>query len=203
MLEIFFAGGLLMYPLALCSILGFAIVLERAWVLRQSHVSPSNLVHELWNLVENNQLSAEKLSRISRRYPLGMILAVGLNNSKYGREEMSRRMEEEAAQQVHQLKRFLNMLGTIAVISPLLGLLGTVLGMIEVFFSFQESASPSFMARGISQALLTTAYGLAIAIPVVVCHRFFIRRLEDISVAMERQASRLVNLMFRPRGGQK
>ena len=203
MLEIFFAGGLVMYPLALCSILGFAIVLERAWVLRQGHVSPPNLVHEIWNLVENNQLSAEKLSRISQRYPLGMILAVGLNNSKYGREEMGRRMEEEAAQQVHQLKRFLSMLGTIAVISPLLGLLGTVLGMIEVFFSFQESASPSFMARGISQALLTTAYGLAIAIPVVVCHRFFMRRLEDISVAMERQASSLVNLMFRPRGGPK
>ena len=203
MLEIFFAGGLLMYPLALCSILGLAVVLERLWVLRHGHVAPPNLVHELWNLVEHNQLSAEKLSRIGRRYPLGMILAVGLNNSKYGREEMSRRMEEEAAQQVHQLKRFLNLLGTIAVISPLLGLLGTVLGMIEVFFSFQDSASPSFMARGISQALLTTAYGLAIAIPVVVCHRFFIRKLEDISVAMERQASILVNLMFRPRAGQK
>ncbi len=198
MLEIFLAGGPVMYFLTLFSVVGCAVILERLWVLRKRNVAPPELVYRLWDLVESKQLSSEQMDKMSQRYPLGRILMAGLNHSKYGRDEMSLRMEEEAAQQVNKLKRFLNALGTVAVVSPLLGLLGTVLGMIEVFFSFQETASPSFMARGISQALLTTAYGLIIAIPAVVFHRMFIRRLEDISVEMERQASVLLSMMFRP-----
>ena len=200
MLELFFAGGILMYPLALCSIIALAIILERLWILRQDRIAPPHLVSEIWHLVETNQLSAEQLNRLQKQSPLAKILAAGLGSTKHGRIVMQEQMEEEASHSIHRLKRFLNMLGTIAVIAPLLGLLGTVVGMIEVFISFQGSASPTFMARGISQALLTTAFGISIAIPVVICHRFFIRKVEDLAFAMEHQASMLVNLMFRAEG---
>lgn len=188
-----------MYPLALCSVIGLAIILEKLWVLREERIAPPHFVNRIWHLVETNQLSGEQLNRLQKQGPLARILVTGLNSSKHGRLIMREQMEEEAAHSIHHLKRFLNMLGTIAVISPLLGLLGTVVGMIEVFISFQAaSSSPAFMARGISQALLTTAFGISIAIPVVVCHRFFIRRIEDLALAMEHQASILLNLMFKP-----
>ncbi len=190
-----------MYPLALCSIIALAIILERLWVLREENIAPPHFVNEIWHMVETNQLSGEQINRLQKRSPLARILMAGLNSSKHGRLVMREQMEEEAGHSVHQLKRFLNMLGTIAVISPLLGLLGTVVGMIEVFISFQAASSPSFMARGISQALLTTAFGISIAIPVVICHRFFIRKVEDLTLAMEHQASILVNLMFRSSQG--
>lgn len=199
MLEIFLGGGPLMYPLALCSILAFAIILERLWVLRKDNIAPPNLVYEVWRLVENNQAGGEQISALKKRYSLGSILAAGLTSSKYGRAVMREQMEATAAQKSHYLKKFINMLGTIAVISPLLGLLGTVVGMIEIFISFQSSTSgsPDFMARGISQALISTAFGLSIAIPSVAFHRFLLKRLDDITVEMEHQAAILLNLMFR------
>lgn len=200
MLELFLAGGILMYPLALCSIVAVAIILERIWVLRRDSIAPSHLVNDVWHLVESNQLSGERINRIQKSGPLGRILIAGLNSSRHGRILMREQMEEEAAHCIHGLKRFLNMLGTIAVIAPLLGLLGTVLGMIEVFLSFQGGSSPTFMARGISQALLTTAFGLSLAIPALICHRFFMRKIEDLALEMEHQASMLVNLMFRSGG---
>ncbi len=199
MLEIFLGGGPLMYPLALCSVLAVAIVLERLWVLRKDNVSPPNLVYEVWRLIENNQITGDQMNALKKRYSLGAILTSGLSSSKYGRAVMREQMEATAAQKIHYLKRFINMLGTIAVISPLLGLLGTVVGMIEIFISFQaaDSGSPSFMARGISQALISTAFGLSIAIPAVGFHRFLLKRLDDIAVEMEHQSSILLNLMFR------
>ena len=197
MLELFFAGGALMYPLALCSVVAVAIILDRAWALRRSNVAPPHLINHVWHLVESNQLAGEHLNSIQKSCPLGSILVAGLNNAGHGRNLMREQMEEKAAHCIHKLRRFLNMLGTIAVIAPLLGLLGTVLGMIEVFISFQGSSSPTFMARGISQALLTTAFGLSLAIPVLICHRYFVRKIEDIALEMEHQASMLANLMFR------
>ena len=199
MLELFFAGGVLMYPLVLCSVCAFAIVVERTWALRRGYVAPPHLINDIWQLVESNQLSSEHLTHIQNSSPLGSILVAGLNNAKHGQALMREQMEAAAAISIHRLKRFLTMLGTIAVIAPLLGLLGTVLGMIEIFISFQGVASPRFMARGISQALLTTAFGLSLAIPALICHRYFVRKIEDITLEMEYQASLLVNLMFHSR----
>ena len=188
-----------MYPLLLLSVIGTAIVLERLWVLRIENIAPSNLVYEVWKLVESNQISGEQMNRIKQRYPLGAVLTSGLSSSRYGRTGMDEQMQNTATRKIHRLKRFINMLGTIAVISPLLGLLGTVVGMIEIFISFRisETGSPAFIASGISQALITTAFGLSIAIPAVAFHRFFLRRLDDIAVEMEHQSSILLNLMFR------
>ncbi len=199
MLEIFLGGGVLMYPLALCSAIALAIILERLWTLRLESVVPANLVYEVWQLVEANQISGEKMNLLKRKYPLGAVLVSGLSSSKFGRVVMDEQMQATAVQKTHRLKRFINMLGTIAMIAPLLGLLGTVVGMIEIFVSFQATASASagFIARGISQALITTAFGLAIAIPAVAFHRFLLRRLDDIAVEMENQASILLNMMFR------
>ncbi|MCH9664286.1 MAG: MotA/TolQ/ExbB proton channel family protein [Gammaproteobacteria bacterium] len=199
MLEIFLGGGVLMYPLALCSAIALAIILERLWTLRLESVAPANLVYEVWQLIETNQISGEKMNLLKRKYPLGAVLASGLSSSKFGRMVMDEQMQATAVQKIHRLKRFTNMLGTIAMIAPLLGLLGTVVGMIEIFVSFQATASASagFIARGISQALITTAFGLAIAIPAVAFHRFLLRRLDDIAVEMEHQASILLNMMFR------
>lgn len=199
MLEIFLGGGLLMYPLALCSVIAVAIILERLWVLRLENVAPTNLVYEVWQLVETNQINGEKMNALKRRYPLGAVLAAGLSSSKFGRSVMSEQMQTTATQKIHSLKKFLNMLGTIAMISPLLGLLGTVVGMIEIFISFQATAtaSSSFIAGGISQALITTAAGIAIAVPAVIFHRFLLRRLDDIAVEIEVQASILLSMMFR------
>lgn len=199
MLDIFLSGGPLMYPLAVCSTIALAIILERLWVLRLGNVVPANLVYEVWKLVEANQISSEQMNKLKNRYPLGAVLTSGLSSSKYGRTVMSEQMENIATQKIHRLKRFINMLGTIAVISPLLGLLGTVIGMIEIFISFRisDTGSPGFIASGIAQALVSTAFGLSIAIPAVVFHRFLLRRLDDIAVEMEHQSSILLNLMFR------
>ncbi len=188
-----------MYPLALCSVIAVAIILERLWVLRLDNVAPANLVYEVWQLVETNQINGEKMNTLKRRYPLGAVLAAGMSSSKFGRSVMSEQMQTTATQKMHSLKKFLNMLGTIAMVSPLLGLLGTVVGMIEIFISFQATAtaSASFIAGGISQALITTATGIAIAVPAVVFHRFLLRRLDDIAVEFEVQGSILLSMMFR------
>ena len=188
-----------MYPLALCSIFALAIIFERLWVLRLNKVAPADLVYEVWKLVESNQSKGKKMQDLVARFPLATVFLAGLNSSKYGREVMVEQLQNTASQELHHLKRFLNMLGTIAVISPLLGLLGTVLGMIELFITFRSSLSgePNFIASGIAQALITTAFGLAIAIPSVAFHRFFLRNLDDIAVAMEHQCAILINLLFR------
>ncbi|HLV77489.1 MAG TPA: MotA/TolQ/ExbB proton channel family protein [Marinobacter sp.] len=197
MFELLKAGGILMVPIVACSILALAIVLERAWTLRASRVAPPQSINELWRWIKKKELNGRKLKALQGSSPLGRVLAGGLINAKHGREVMKESIEHEASQVIHELERFLNPLGTIATITPLLGLLGTVIGMIKVFAEIQLAGvgNAGNLAGGISEALITTAAGLSVAIPALICHRYFIRRVDELVVNMEQEAIKLVEVV--------
>ncbi|MGM0569609.1 MotA/TolQ/ExbB proton channel family protein [Marinobacter sp.] len=197
MFELLKAGGIVMVPIVLCSILALAIILERLWTLRPSRVAPPDVMAELWRWIKARELNGRKLKALQASSPTGRVLASGLMNAKHGREVMKESIEQEAAQVIHDLERFLNPLGTIATITPLLGLLGTVIGMIKVFSRMQGAgaANISTLSGGISEALVTTAAGLTVAIPALIAHRYLIRRIEALVVGMEQEAVRLVEVV--------
>jgi len=195
--ELIKAGGWLMLPIVLASMLAVAIILERAWTLRTSRVSPPDLLARVWQWIRNNELDAGKLKQLRADSPLGEILAAGLLNSKHGRDIMKESIEESGSHVVHDLEKYLSLLGTIAVISPLLGLLGTVVGIIEAFMAVTANGlnDPSMLAGGISKALITTAGGMVVAIPAMVMHRWFTRHIQTLTVEMEQQAIKLVDIV--------
>jgi biopolymer transport protein ExbB len=195
--ELLKAGGILMVPILACSIIALAIVLERFYTLRPSRIAPQQTVNELWRWIKKKELNARKLKALQGSSPLGRILAGGLMNAKHGREIMKESIEHEASQVIHDLERFLNPLGTVATITPLLGLLGTVIGMIKVFAEIQLAGvgNAGNLAGGISEALITTASGLSVAIPALICHRYFIRRVDELVVGMEQEAIKLVEVV--------
>jgi len=195
--ELLKAGGILMVPIVACSVLALAIILERFWSLRASRVAPPQSVNELWRWIKKKELNSKKLKALQASSPLGRVLAGGLMNAKHGREVMKESIEQEASQVIHQLERFLNPLGTIATITPLLGLLGTVIGMIKVFAEIQLAGvgNAGNLAGGISEALITTAAGLSVAIPALIAHRYFIRRVDELVVNMEQEAIKLVEVV--------
>ncbi|MDL0429829.1 MotA/TolQ/ExbB proton channel family protein [Marinobacter sp. TBZ242] len=197
MFELLKAGGILMVPILACSILALAIILERFWTLRPSRVTPQHTINELWRWIKKKELNGRKLKALQASSPLGRILAGGLMNAKHGREIMKESIEHEASQVIHELERFLNPLGTVATITPLLGLLGTVIGMIKVFAEIQLAGvgDAGNLAGGISEALITTASGLSVAIPALICHRYFIRRVDELVVGMEQEAIKLVEVV--------
>ncbi|ADP97830.1 biopolymer transport protein ExbB [Marinobacter sp. DSM 26671] len=197
MFELLKAGGILMVPIVACSILALAIILERFWTLRASRVAPPQTINELWRWIKKKELNGRKLKALQGSSPLGRILAGGLLNAKHGREIMKESIEHEASQVIHDLERFLNPLGTVATITPLLGLLGTVIGMIKVFAEIQLAGvgNAGNLAGGISEALITTAAGLSVAIPALICHRYFIRRVDELVVGMEQEAIKLVEVV--------
>ncbi|HEX6592033.1 MAG TPA: MotA/TolQ/ExbB proton channel family protein [Moraxellaceae bacterium] len=197
MWELIKAGGWLMLPILLASTLALAISLERAWSLRTARVAPPDLLARVWKWIKANQLDAAKLKELRADSPLGEILAAGLLNSKHGREIMKESIEEAASHVVHEMEKYLTLLGTVAVISPLLGLLGTVVGIIEAFMAVTSSGlgDPTMLASGISKALITTAGGIAVAIPAMVMHRYFMRHITSITVEMEQQAIKLVDIV--------
>ncbi|WP_407311432.1 MotA/TolQ/ExbB proton channel family protein [Pseudomonas sp. nanlin1] len=198
MWELVKSGGWMMLPIILSSIAALGITAERLWTLRASRVAPPHLVGQVWRWRKDKQLNKEKLKELRADSPLGEILAAGLANSKHGREVMKESIEEAASRVVHELERYINALGTIAAMAPLLGLLGTVIGMIEIFSSFMGSdmsANPALMASGISKALVTTAAGLIVAIPALFFHRFLQRRLDELIVGMEQEAIKLVEVV--------
>eukprot|EP00747_Dinoflagellata_sp_TGD_P197904 gnl/TRDRNA2_/TRDRNA2_69863_c0_seq2.p1 gnl/TRDRNA2_/TRDRNA2_69863_c0~~gnl/TRDRNA2_/TRDRNA2_69863_c0_seq2.p1 ORF type:complete len:210 (-),score=21.59 gnl/TRDRNA2_/TRDRNA2_69863_c0_seq2:130-723(-) len=186
-----------MVPIVACSILALAIILERIWTLRASRVAPPQTINELWRWIKKKELNGRKLKALQGSSPLGRILAGGLLNAKHGREIMKESIEHEASQVIHDLERFLNPLGTVATITPLLGLLGTVIGMIKVFAEIQLAGvgNAGNLAGGISEALITTAAGLSVAIPALICHRYFIRRVDELVVSMEQEAIKLVEVV--------
>ena len=201
LIEVIRAGGWLMLPILLCSIVAAAIVIERFWSLGRSRIAPPYLMAQIWTWLKNKQLDADRLGRIRRASPLGKILAAGLVAARNGREEMSKAVEQAGAQVVHDLERYLNALGTIALISPLLGLLGTVFGMIEVFddIMLQGTGDASLLAGGISQALISTATGLTVAIPSLMFHRHFRRRVDALALELEQESLKLVEILFSDR----
>lgn len=197
MWELIKAGGWLMLPILVASTLALAISLERAWTLRSSRVAPPDLLARVWKWIKSNQLDAARVKELRADSPLGEILAAGLLNSKHGREIMKESIEEAASHVVHNMEKYLSLLGTIAMISPLLGLLGTVVGIIEAFMAVTSTGlnDPALLAGGISKALITTAGGLVVAIPAMVMHRWFGRHIATVTVEMEQQAIKLVDII--------
>lgn len=197
MLELITAGGVLMYPIILCSIIAMAIIGERFWSLRKTKIAPKNLVAKVWQWQKVGHLDARRIQDLRVGSPLGMVLAAGLVNRNHSREIMKESIEEVGRHVAHDFERFLNALGTIASITPLLGLLGTVLGMIKVFnvITAQGVGDPSVLSEGISVALITTAAGLSVAIPSLMFHRYFRGKVDDLIVTMEHEALKMVEVM--------
>ena len=187
----------MMIPIILCSIGAMGIIGERFWSLRQKKILPPDLVPQIWKLYRSKKLDETTIRRIRNSSPLGAVLAAGLVNSHHGREVMKSSIEEAGRQVVHELETYLNALGTIASISPLLGLLGTVIGMIKVFSAIMLHGvgDPGVLAGGISEALITTAAGLTVAIPSLIFHRYFERLVDDYVVKMEEESLRLIDIM--------
>ncbi|MFP4131517.1 MotA/TolQ/ExbB proton channel family protein [Thiohalospira sp.] len=197
MLELIRSGGWIMWPLLLCSVVAVAIIAERFWSLRPSRVVPPHLVARIWHWQGQGKLDNRRLAELREGSPLGRVLAAGLVNLHHDREVMKESIEEAGRQVVLELERFLNTLGTIASITPLLGLLGTVIGMIKVFATITSAGlgDPSELAGGISEALITTATGLAIAIPSLMFYRYFRGRVDELVLRMEEEALKLVEVI--------
>jgi biopolymer transport protein ExbB len=187
-LEILLAGGWAMVPILICSAIAIAIILERFWTLRRGSVIPRGLTAQVREWARNRQLDPQHVETLRENSPLGEILAAALSVRMRSREIMKERVEDTGRHVVHRLERFLNTLGTIALISPLLGLLGTVFGLIEMFFAVMVSGvgDPLKMAGGIGQALVCTAAGLCVAIPAYFFHRYFRGLVGDYVVDMEK-----------------
>jgi biopolymer transport protein ExbB len=197
MYELVIAGGWLMLPIILCSVVAMAIIIERLWTLRQSRVVPENLVSQVWKLHSEGQMTPDNITALKASSPLGSILSSGLINREHSREIMKEAIEEVGRQVVHELERYLNTLGTIASITPLLGLLGTVIGMIKVFSTIVSAGvgNPGILAEGISEALITTAAGLSVAIPALMFTRYFSGKVERLVIVMEEEALKMVEVM--------
>jgi biopolymer transport protein ExbB len=195
--EIVKSGGWLMFPIILCSIVAFAIIGERLWSLQRKRILPKHLVAQIWHMQSKGHISAEQVSSVRNSSPLGRVLAAGLSNVNNSREVMKESIEETGRHVVHELERYMNSLGTIAAITPLLGLLGTVIGMIKVFsvITSQGVGNPAVLAGGISEALITTAAGLSVAIPCLMAHRYFRGLIDSLVVYMEQEAIKMVEVI--------
>ena len=189
MLEILRAGGWLMLPIIGCSIIAAGIVLERLWTLQPKRVLPVNIAKQVRDWISNDQLDPQHLQRLHQSSPLGQMLAAGLVNRHQPREVVKESIEDAGRHAVHELERFLSPLGTIAAISPLMGLLGTVIGMIKVFAAITANGvgNPGVLAGGISEALITTAAGLCVAIPALICYRYLRAKVDGLLVQMEKE----------------
>ncbi|MEE4297141.1 MAG: MotA/TolQ/ExbB proton channel family protein [Wenzhouxiangella sp.] len=194
MLEIVIAGGWLMAPIILCSILAVAIILERFLALRRSRVVPQGLPDQVQRWAAQEELDNQHIEQLRLSSPLGEVLAAALEHRDRRREVIKEAVEDTGRQVVHSLERFLNTLGTIAGVTPLLGLLGTVIGMIRVFSAIMLHGvgDPNEMAGGISEALITTAAGLSVAIPTYFFYRYFRGLVRDYVLQMEAQALKLL-----------
>jgi biopolymer transport protein ExbB len=190
------AAGWPIWPLLIASIIAVALIIERLIALRRPKVLPTGILDKAVAAYRERGVSGDLLKSLGGSSPLGRVLAAGLRNHTAPRPVMKEAIEEEGRSVTHELERFLTTLGTIASISPLLGLFGTVIGMIEIFGSQSPGGNnPQQLAHGISIALYNTAFGLIIAIPAMIFFRYFRGRVEDFVVEMEQQAARLVDLL--------
>jgi biopolymer transport protein ExbB len=200
LLELVKAGGWLMVPILLCSVVAMAIVVERFWTLQPKRVAPDKLVVQAWQWASAEDLTDQRLRALRDGSALGRVLAAGLANRDRERAVMKESIEDVGRHVVHDLERYLNALGTIASITPLLGLLGTVIGMIKVFavITTQGVGDPGVLAGGISEALITTAAGLTVAIPSLMFHRYFRVRVDELVITMEQEALKMVEALHGP-----
>jgi biopolymer transport protein ExbB len=195
--ELVKSGGWLMLPIIACSIVALGIVIERFWSLQRKKVMPDYLMKQILQLHKESKLNLADLGKLKGSSPMGRILAAGLVNRNHDKVVMKEAIEEVGRQVVHELERYLNTLGTIASISPLLGLLGTVIGMIKVFSVIVTAGvgDPGVLAGGISEALITTAAGLSVAIPSLMFHRYFSGLIDKLVIGMEEQALKMVEVI--------
>lgn len=186
-----------MLPIILCSTIALAIVLERLWALRRQRICPGNLVSQIWHWANKDELNASHIAELRSGSPLGRVLAAGLVNLHQDRQIMKESIEDTGRHVVVELERYLNTLGTIAAISPLLGLLGTVLGMIKIFTAINVAGlgNQAVLAGGIAEALITTVAGLSVAIPSIMFYRYFRGRVDELVVYMEQQALKMVEIL--------
>ncbi len=197
MFELFRAGGWVMWPILLCSVAALAIIGERLWSLQRKFVAPPNLLAQVQQWLARKELDEQRLNLLRDSSPLGRILAAGLVNRKHSRDIIKEAIEDSGRHVAPELERYLRTLGTIAAIAPFLGLLGTVLGMIEMFSGIGSRGvgDPSIVANGIAQALVATASGLGVAIPAVMFYRYFRGRVEGLLIDMEQEAIKLVEIL--------
>jgi len=194
-LEILVAGGWALVPILIASAIAMAIILERFWTLRRKAVSPPELGAQVMSWARTRRLDPQHIEALRQVSPLGEMFAAALDVRNRPRPVIKERVEDTGRHVVHKLERYLNTLGSIALISPLLGLLGTVIGMIRMFFAVMVSGvgDPLKMAGGIGEALICTAAGLCVAIPAYFFHRYFRSRVTSIVVDMEKQVGRLID----------
>ncbi len=195
MLDILMAGGWAMAPILFCSAIALAIVLERFWTLRRSSVLPSGLGQEVREWARKGQLDPQHLDTLANGSPLGELLASALVVRDRPRDIIKERLEDTGRHVAHRMERYLNTLGTIALIGPLLGLFGTVIGLIRMFLDVMRGGvgDPMKMAGGIGEALICTATGLVVAIPAYVLHRYFRSKVAGYCVDMEKEAIALLD----------
>jgi biopolymer transport protein ExbB len=195
--ELIKAGGWVMWPLILCSIAALAIIGERLWSLQKKNVIPPALLAQVQQWLERKELDESRLTLLRESSPLGRVLAVGLVNRMHDHVVIKEAIEDAGRHVVPDLERYINALGTIAAIAPFLGLLGTVLGMIQMFAGIGSHGlgDPSIVASGISQALVATAAGLAVAIPSLMAYRFLRARVDTLLVEMEQEAIKLIDIL--------
>jgi biopolymer transport protein ExbB len=195
-LAIVEAAGWPIWFLIVASVIAMGLILERAFMLRTSRIAPTGLLDQIIQDMTQNGLSEVKLTQWAAESPLGKIFAAGLRNIKSPPEVMKESIEEAGRATTHELERFLTTLGTIASISPLLGLFGTVVGMIEIFGSQTAAGnSPAILAHGISVALYNTAFGLIVAVPSMIAYRHFRAQVDSLTIEMEQQAIKLVEIV--------
>lgn len=195
MWKIINEAGWPIYPLLLASIISVALIIERLVALRKSKVLPAQLLPEVLSLYKAKQITPDVIDKVEINSPLGRVLAAGLRNDHSSRYVMKEAIEEAGRIATHEMERFLNGLGTIATASPLMGLFGTVVGMIEIFGSQSPSGTnPQALAHGISVALYNTGFGIMIAVPALIFYRYFRARVEDYVVEMEQSAIKLLDL---------
>ncbi len=196
MWEIILAAGWPIWPLIFASIIALAIIGERFWSLRAEIVAPSDLLPEVQKLLNQGTIKKDVIAKIKEHSLLGEIFASALNNSNSSADHIKEAIEESGRSVNYKLEKYLSILGTIAAVAPLLGLLGTVIGMVDLFSSFTSSGHDvAVFARGISVALYNTATGIIVAVPAMIFYRYFRSRVEDLIFDMEQQAIKLIELM--------
>jgi biopolymer transport protein ExbB len=195
-LEIIKAAGWPIYPLILASIVTLAIIVERLWVLRSNVIAPPELLPEVQRWLGQGGINKEALTKLQQHSLLGEIFASALSNASFSREVVKESIEETGRAVAHKLEKNLTTLGTIATVSPLLGLLGTVIGMVELFGAFTTTGHDvAQFARGISVALYNTAGGIVVAVPAMIFYRYFRGRVDGLILEMEQQAVKLVEII--------
>ncbi len=196
MFAIIQAAGWPIWPLLLASVIAVALIIERSATLRQKKVIPPTLFDQVVQVYQRQGASDEVLDKLARDSPLGQVLAAGLRNHRSSRYVMKEAIEEAGRSAAHELERFLTTLGTIATAAPLLGLFGTVIGMIHIFGSQSPTGTnPQQLAYGISVALYNTAFGIGIAIPSLIFYRHFKNKVDGFVVDMEQTATKLIDIV--------